>query len=158
MKVFISGVAGFLGSHLADEFLNDGHEVVGCDNLIGGYLDNVPKDVEFHQNDLNHYDYMVKITKKCDVVYHCAATAYEGLSVFSPNLVTKNIVQASTSLITASVANDVGRFINCSSMARYGTQDEVPLKSLWFLSHRIHTASGNLRLNYYWKIYRIFMA
>ena len=91
MKVFISGVAGFLGSHLADEFLNDGHEVVGCDNLIGGYLDNVPKDVEFHQNDLNHYDYMVKITKKCDVVYHCAATAYEGLSVFSPNLVTKNI-------------------------------------------------------------------
>ena len=128
MKVFISGVAGFLGSHLADEFLCDGHEVVGCDNLIGGYLDNVPKDVEFHQNDLNHYDYMVKITKECDVVYHCAATAYEGLSVFSPNLVTKNIVQASTSLITASVANDVGRFINCSSMARYGTQDEVPFR------------------------------
>ena len=35
-KIFISGVAGFLGSHLADRFLADGYKVVGCDNLIGG--------------------------------------------------------------------------------------------------------------------------
>ena len=48
MKVFISGVAGFLGSHLADAFVADNHQVVGCDNLTGGYLDNVPRDVEFH--------------------------------------------------------------------------------------------------------------
>ena len=37
MRIFISGVAGFLGSHLADAFLKEGHEVVGCDKLIGGY-------------------------------------------------------------------------------------------------------------------------
>ena len=42
MKIFISGIAGFLGSHLADQFINDGHHVVGCDSLIGGELDNVP--------------------------------------------------------------------------------------------------------------------
>jgi len=126
MKVFISGVAGFLGSHLADEFIKDGHLVIGCDNLIGGYLDNVPKAVEFHQYDCNYYNSMVKITKGCDVVYHCAAMAYEGLSVFSPYVVTKNIVQASVSLITAAIANNVKRFVYCSSMARYGTQEIVP--------------------------------
>jgi len=126
MKIFISGVAGFLGSHLADAFIADGHYVVGCDNLIGGYLDNVPKDVEFYQYDCNYFNSMVKITKGCDVVYHCAATAYEGLSVFSPHFVTKNIVQASVSLITASIVNKVKRFILCSSMARYGTQEIVP--------------------------------
>ena len=126
MKIFITGVAGFLGSHLADEFLKDGHAVVGCDNLLGGYLDNVPEGVEFHQYDCNYYNSMVKITKDCDVVYHCAATAYEGLSVFSPYVVTKNIVQASVSMITASIANNVKRFVYCSSMARYGTQDTVP--------------------------------
>jgi len=126
MKIFISGVAGFLGSHLADAFIADGHKVVGCDNLIGGYLDNVPKDVEFHQYDCNFFNSMVKITKGCDVVYHCAATAYEGLSVFSPYFVTKNIVQAGVSMITASITNKVKRFILCSSMARYGTQDKVP--------------------------------
>lgn len=126
MKIFISGVAGFLGSHLADEFIKDGHLVIGCDNLIGGYLDNVHKDVEFHQYDCNYYNSMVKITKGCDVIYHCAATAYEGLSVFSPYIVTKNIVLASVSLITAAIANNVKRFVYCSSMARYGTQEIVP--------------------------------
>jgi len=126
MKVFISGVAGFLGSHLADAFLADGHEVVGCDNLVGGYLDNVPEKVDFHHYDCNYLNSMVKITKGCDVVYHCAATAYEGLSVFSPFFVTKNIVEASVSLITASITNNVRRFVLCSSMARYGTQETVP--------------------------------
>jgi len=126
MKVFISGVAGFLGSHLADAFLADGHEVVGCDNLTGGYLDNVPRDVEFHQYDCNYFNSMVKILKGCDVAYHCAAAAYEGLSVFSPYFVTKNIVQASVSMMTASIANNVRRFVLCSSMARYGRQDTTP--------------------------------
>jgi len=46
-KVVITGVAGFLGSHLADRFLKEGWEVVGVDNLLGGYLDNVPDDVMF---------------------------------------------------------------------------------------------------------------
>jgi UDP-glucose 4-epimerase len=126
MKVFISGVAGFLGSHLADSFLADGHYVVGCDNLIGGYLDNVPKDVEFYQYDCNFYNSMVKILKGCDISYHCAATAYEGLSVFSPYLITKNIVQSGVSVITASIVNNIKRFILCSSMARYGAQDKIP--------------------------------
>ena len=123
MRVFISGVAGFLGSHLADAFLADGHEVVGCDNLIGGYLDNVSPEVEFHQYDCNFFNSMVKVIKGCEVVYHCAAAAYEGLSVFSPYFVTKNIVQASVSMISASIANNVRRFVFCSSMARYGQQD-----------------------------------
>jgi hypothetical protein len=45
------GVAGFLGSHLADAMLAEGHQVVGVDNLIGGELDNVPSKVDFHQFD-----------------------------------------------------------------------------------------------------------
>ncbi|MCK5760432.1 MAG: NAD-dependent epimerase/dehydratase family protein, partial [Candidatus Delongbacteria bacterium] len=125
-KIFISGVAGFLGSHLADTFIADGYKVVGCDNLIGGYLDNVPAKVEFYQYDLNFHNSIVKITKDCGIIFHCAATAYEGLSVFSPFFITKNIVQSSVSLITAAIANKAKRFVFCSSMARYGTQDTVP--------------------------------
>ena len=43
---------------------------------------------------------MIKNLKDVDIVYHCAATAHEGLSVFSPNFITKNIYQASVSVIT----------------------------------------------------------
>lgn len=124
-RVFITGVAGFLGSHLAERMLELGHEVAGCDSLLGGYLDNVHEDVEFYQYDCNYHNSMVKVTKDCDVVYHCSATAYEGLSVFSPYVVTKNIVTSSVSVFTAAIANRVKRIVNCSSMARYG-ENKVP--------------------------------
>ena len=124
-KVFITGVAGFLGSHLADAFLADGYDVAGCDNMIGGYLDNVPPEVEFHQSDCNDFEKMKEYLRGVDIVYHCAATAYEGLSVFSPHMVTQHIVTASTGVISAAIANKVRRFVMCSSMARYGT-NQVP--------------------------------
>ena len=127
MKVFVSGVAGFLGSHLADSFIAQGHRVIGCDSMIGGDLQNVPGEVDFHQVDCNNFEAMRRLTEGCDIVYHCAATAYEGLSVFSPHLVTQNIVSASVSLFSASVHNRVKRIIFCSSMARYGKND-VPFR------------------------------
>jgi UDP-glucose 4-epimerase len=123
---FITGVAGFLGSHLAEHFLQQGHRVIGCDNLIGGYLDNVPPGVEFYTADCSDLARMRDLMRGADVVYHTAALAYEGLSVFSPHLVTNNIYSSSISVMSAAITNKVERFIFCSSMARYGTQPTVP--------------------------------
>lgn len=120
--IFISGVAGFLGSHLAEQLVAQGHRVIGVDNLLGGYLDNVPTGVEFHQVDCIDRDKMAGLMEGVDIVYHCAATAYEGLSVFSPHIVTQNIFGISLSLISAAISNKVKRFVMCSSMARYGSQ------------------------------------
>lgn len=125
---FITGVAGFLGSHLAEQFLAEGHRVIGCDSLIGGYLDNVPPGVEFHTIDCLDLAALMGVMKGVDTVYHCAALAYEGLSVFSPHLVTQNIYSATVSVLTAAIANKAKRFVFCSSMARYGTQEEVPFR------------------------------
>ncbi len=127
MKIFVSGIAGFLGSHLADTFLADGHTVVGCDSMIGGELRNVPNEAEFHQIDCCNFEAMLRLTKGCDIVYHAAATAYEGLSVFSPHLVMHNIVDASVSLFSAAIENRVKRIVFCSSMARYGA-NEIPFR------------------------------
>lgn len=123
---FITGVAGFLGSHLAEALLKDGHRVIGCDNLIGGYIDNVPSGVEFHAIDCRDRSHLVNIMKDVEIVYHCACTAYEGLSVFSPSLITDNTYGITISVLSASIANKVKRFVYCSSMARYGTQDTLP--------------------------------
>ena len=126
MKVFITGIAGFLGSHLADAMLAEGQEVSGCDNLIGGYLDNVPEGAAFYQEDCNNLERMQELLKGVDIVYHTACTAYEGLSVFSPYLVCKNTYLNTASIASAAISQGVKRFVYCSSMARYGTQEVVP--------------------------------
>jgi UDP-glucose 4-epimerase len=122
MKVFITGVAGFLGSHLADRMLELGHKVAGNDNLLGGYRDNVDPRVDFYEVDCCDYEKMTHIMTGADIVVHCASAAHEGLSVFSPVFISKNNLQATVSTVTAAINKGVKRFVYCSSMARYGEQ------------------------------------
>ncbi len=126
MKIFITGIAGFLGSHIADKMLTLGHEVIGVDNLLGGYEDNVPDGAKFINKDLRNLEGLSDLMEGCDIVFHTACTAYEGLSVFSPSLVVENTVQISVNSMTAAVQANVNRFVHCSSMARYGTQEITP--------------------------------
>ena len=121
-KILVTGVAGFLGSHLAEKLSNLGHEVIGIDNMLGGYEDNVPKNIQFHNVDCCDLEKVKKLMKGVKVVYHCAATAHEGLSVFSPFEITKNNYLASVSIFSAAANEKVKRIIFCSSMARYGDQ------------------------------------
>ncbi len=120
MKVFVSGVAGFLGSHLADAFIQRGHEIVGCDNMIGGDLQNLPEGIQFEEADCGDVEKMKALLVDVDLVYHCAAIATEGLSVFSPAIVAKNVYENTAGLLAAAASKRVRRFIYCSSMARYG--------------------------------------
>ena len=118
--VFVTGIAGFLGSHLAERLLALGHRVTGCDDLSGGYRDNVPEGAELFELDCCDLDAMKRVTEGADVVVHTAAAAHEGLSVFSPSAIVRSNVQASISTFTAAIANGVSRIVYCSSMARYG--------------------------------------
>ena len=121
-KILVTGAAGFLGSHLSERLANDGHLVIGIDNMKGGYEDNIPKNIIFFETDCCDLKRIQDIIKGVDVVYHCAATAHEGLSVFSPYEITKNNFLASVSVFSAAVNEKVKRIIFCSSMARYGEQ------------------------------------
>ena len=126
MKIFITGVAGFLGSHLADRLLKKGYEVVGVDNLSGGFIENVNPKVEFHKEDCNNLSKMKKYMKNCDIVFHAACTAPDGFSFFAPHYITQNTFQITMSVLSAAIENGVGKFIYCSSMARYGNQPKIP--------------------------------
>jgi len=119
-KILVTGAAGFLGSHLADKLVEMGHKVIGIDSMIGGYEDNISKKIEFHKIDCCDLKKVQEIMKNVSVVYHCAATAHEGLSVFAPYEITKNNFLASVSVFSAAVNEKVKRIIFCSSMARYG--------------------------------------
>jgi len=132
MHIFITGVGGFLGSNLANFYLKKNFKVSGCDNLIGGNLDNIDKRVHFYKIDCENLEEMTKATKNVDVICHAAAIATEGLSVFSPVMICKSNVLASTSTFTAGVINKVKRIVFCSSMARYG-KTKIPYKEEQFL-------------------------
>lgn len=125
-KIFITGIAGFLGSHLAEKLQKEGHKVFGCDNLVGGYKDNVPRGVTFYKADCLDRKKMFSLLKGVDIVYHTACTAYLGVSPFSPHYITQNTYGITTSVLSASIARGVKRFIFCGSMDRYGEQDRLP--------------------------------
>jgi UDP-glucose 4-epimerase len=118
--VVVTGVAGFLGSHIADAYLAKGWQVRGIDNLLGGSADNVPAGVEFYNHDLDYLEAISPVFVGADLVIHSACTAYEGLSVFSPSLVVRNTVQTSVNAMTATIRAKVPKFVYMSSMARYG--------------------------------------
>lgn len=120
MHIFITGVAGFLGSNLADYYLKKGFDVSGNDNLIGGEIENISSKINFYKLDCEDYEGMEKIINNVDVIIHAAAFAHEGLSVFSPSLITKNVFSGSVSVFSAAIKNNVKRIVFCSSMARYG--------------------------------------
>ena len=143
-KIFVSGVAGFLGSHLAERLLEEGHTVVGVDNLIGGYLDNVPAGVDFYQADCRDRELMVRLMQGVDVVYHTAAAAYEGLSVFAPLYVNEHTYMTTVSLLSAAASAKVKRFVFLSSMARYGEQQTPFMESMSALPRPVRYREGRL--------------
>ena len=121
MHIFITGIAGFLGSNLAEYYLKKNFIVSGCDNLIGGSLENInQKKINFFKANCEDFEMMKKITKNVDILCHAAAYAHEGLSSVSPVLITNNNVTGSVSVFTAAIINKVKRIVYCSSMARYG--------------------------------------
>ncbi len=123
MSVFITGIAGFLGSHLADAFLANGYEVKGNDTLQTGDRSLVPDGATFYEVDCNNLAAMREAMDGADIVYHTAALPYEGLSVFAPAQISQSVFQATSSTLSAAAESGVERFIYCSSMSRYGDND-----------------------------------
>ncbi len=72
MRILITGIAGFIGSNLADRLLAAGHSVVGIDNLSYGIKEQVPKAAEFHELDIRSKD-IYPVFRGVDAVFHLAA-------------------------------------------------------------------------------------
>jgi len=122
--VLVTGGAGFLGSHIAEELVNLGHKVVVLDDLSGGFKDNVPCGAFFVKGSVTDHRLVEKLFLKWkfEYVFHLAAYAAENLSVFIKRFNYTNNLIGSVNLINESVKNKVKRFIFTSSIAVYGSQ------------------------------------
>ena len=124
-SILVTGGAGFIGSHLAQQLLQAGHRVVVLDDLSGGFADNVPKGAEFVQGSILDVPLLENLfkTHRFQVVYHLAAYAAEGLSHFIKHFNYQNNLIGSVNLINQSILNKIRCFVFTSSIAVYG---EIP--------------------------------
>ena len=125
--VLITGVAGLIGSRLADWIIENRPEwkVVGIDDLSGGYAENVNKVVEFHRFDLNDDSFLEKVFSyhRPTYVFHFAAYAAEGLSPFIRKYNYTNNLLSTAGVINKCIKYDTKRLIFTSTMATYGYGD-----------------------------------
>lgn len=126
MKILITGVAGLLGSRLSD-YIIENHpnvEVVGVDDLSGGYSENINDKVKFYRMNLVTDNVgMIFEHHKFDYVYHFAAYAAEGLSPFIRTYNYQNNLVATSRIITECIKHNIKRLVFTSTLAVYGHQD-----------------------------------
>ena len=126
MKIFVTGCAGLLGANYTRHLIANGHDVIGIDNLSGGYKAFVAKGDNFKFVKLN-LERRKKVEElfdehKPDVLFHFAAYAAEGLSPFIRNFNYRNNLLCSANLINPSIKYKT-KMIFTSSMAVYGGQE-----------------------------------
>ena len=134
MNVLVTGGAGFIGSHVVDELISQGQDVIVLDDLSGGFKENVNKNAIFIQGDICDYGLIKDIFSKNKIkyVFHLAAYAAEGLSHFIKRFNYNNNLIGSVNLINQSVIHKVKCFVFTSSIAVYGknqlpmTEDTIP--------------------------------
>lgn len=129
MKVLITGGCGFIGSHVADKFYNEGHEIYIIDNLSTGNHENVRVNHKFYKLNIEdkECDEVFK-ENMFDIVIHMAAQADVSISITNPYLDTKVNVLGLINMLNLSNKYNVKKFIFASSAAVYGDNQELPLK------------------------------
>ena len=129
VNILVTGGAGFIGSHVAEELIKLDHQVVVLDDLSGGFMDNVIPDAQFVQGSITDHELVNRLFEehKFEYVFHLAAYAAEGLSHFIKRFNYENNLIGSVNLINASVNTGVKCFVFTSSIAIYGASPELPM-------------------------------
>ena len=141
MRILITGGAGFIGGHLAEQFVRDGHDVVVLDTLepfydVGIKEQNIEIGSEAATNGDGAYEFVEgsitdpeivgELADGLDYIYHQAAQAGVRASVNDPKKTTRINVEGTFTLLEAARASDVKRFVNASSSSVYGQPAYLP--------------------------------
>ena len=165
MKIFITGVAGFIGFSLANSFLNKGHRVYGIDNFDQYYSIKIKKkrlnilkkykNFVFSKVDILNYAKLFNIinNQKIDVIIHLAAQTGVRYSIINPNKYLDVNISGFMNLIKAIKNKKIIKFIYASSSSVYGDSKKFPLKendnlnpkNIYGLSKKINEEIANLK-------------
>jgi UDP-glucose 4-epimerase len=137
MKGLITGGAGFIGSHLAERLLKDGHKVAVIDNLSTGSLKNIAPllsceskkggSFDFVEGDIRNAELMESLTEQCDVVFHLAAAV--GVKLIADRPVHTIETNIGGTEVVLETANKFGKKILIASSSEvYGKNEAVPFR------------------------------
>ncbi len=167
MKCIVTGGAGFIGSHLVDRLITDGHEVHIVDNLSTGKMENVNPKAQFHNFDLaNHKVNKIlfgweDLWKGTDVVFHMACLARVQPSIENPMLYHDKNVNGLVNVLEMCREHNIKRLVFSSSSSVYGDVEEKDLptsenKKLNPMSpYALHKFVGEEYCRLYSKIYNV---
>ncbi len=132
--ILITGAAGYIGSHTAVNFINNGYEVVVFDNLENGHQETIDTlqsigNINFEKGDLRNIEDIDKVFNKykIDAVIHFAAFALVGESVENPSKYYRNNVFGTLNLVDTMVKHNVKKIVFSSTCATYGEPQYTPI-------------------------------
>lgn len=166
-KVLITGVAGFIGSHLAEYFLDRNFKVVGIDNMSTGNSSNLDaiyvlpksKNFEFIKMDILEDKKLIEVTKDISYILHHAAMASVSES-FNDNQGCNRInITGTTNILQAANLNNVERVVLASSAAVYGNTDNLPIsesdKCTPLSPYAVSKLTGEMYLNIFFQHFNL---
>lgn len=156
MKVLISGGAGFIGSHVTEELLEQGYEVVIIDNLTTGFTRNMPSGVSFYQFNLDdpRIEYVFE-KEKPTLVIHLAAQASVSMSMRDPYLDFFTNTAGTLKLLLLAKKYQVRKFLFASTAAVYGDPLYLPIDEKHLINPQSYYAQSKLSAENYIKLYDI---
>ena len=128
MRILVTGGAGFIGSHVAERLLADGHEVEVIDDLSSGSITNLPSGAPLHELDLSLDDAVEAIRqRRPECVVHAAAQPSVAASFADPARDARSNILGTVNLILGALAGGAGRFVHLTSGgAIYGEPESLP--------------------------------
>ena len=150
----VTGIAGFVGSKLAERLLEDGHKVVGIDNLSTGFVDAVPEGAIFIKGDCQDKKLIDRLyIYKFDAIFHIAGQSSGEISFDDPVYDLQTNTQSTLQLLKLCRDTGCKKFIYASSMSVYGDVDDVAINENHPTSPKSFYGVGKLASEHYLRIY-----
>ena len=158
MKILITGAAGFIGYHASKRFLDEGHTVIGIDNLNDYYSVQLKKDrlaqissdkFTFHKIDIADFHLLEQIfqTEKFDIVINLAAQAGVRYSIENPHAYTQSNLVGFSNILELCRQHQIKHLVYASSSSVYGANKTIPFNEEHCVDHPVSYYAATKKAN-----------
>ena len=132
MKILVTGALGFVGSHLTEKYVKEGHNVIALDSLLSGTVINVKNLLDYDNfklelGDIRDKPFLSNIMAGVDCVFHLAAQVHVGRSMTEPEMTWDINVTGTQNVLETARSCGVKKIVHASSSEVYGSAQYAPM-------------------------------